>query len=115
MKDAVITVTLKNGKTYQYSANEYKVVRRGSKAKTPEVQVVTSEPAAPLNRNRVQLHAGVGYKGFYTSVNSSDIIVKEKRVPVFGVSYFRLLNEDTSIGATVMSNGVYTLGVGKDF
>jgi len=115
MKDGTITVQLKDGKKYIFSTNEYKVVRRGSKRAEPVEQIVVAQQPDTTNRNRVQLHGGVGYKGFDTSVNSSDIVVREKRVPVFGVSYFRLLDNDASIGASIFTNGVITLGVGKDF
>lgn len=120
MKDGVITVKLKDGKEYKFSTNEFKVVKRGSKTKQEAAPQVTPVASAPTKTpaakpNRLMVHGGVGFDGLSTKVNSNDVVVKEKREPVFGLSYQRLVVDDVSFGASIFTNETFLLGVGKDF
>tara|TARA_R110000868_G_scaffold66014_4_gene196982 strand:- start:2258 stop:2689 length:432 start_codon:yes stop_codon:yes gene_type:complete len=117
LKDSEITVTLKNGKTYKFSGNEYKVVKRGSKAKLetqlPGHNVVVINPAR--KRNRLTVHGGIGFDGLSTANSSNSVQVKQAKEPVFGLSLSRDFDYDFSLSATVLTNQTYLLGVGQDF
>ena len=115
LKDSVITVTLKDGKTYKFNGNEYKVVKRGSKAKlVPEVRPVVVQAPAP-KRNRITVHGGVGFDGLNTQLASNSVTIKQDKEPVFGLSFSRNFYKDYSVSATALTNQTYLLGVGQDF
>jgi hypothetical protein len=118
MKDAVITVTLKNGKTYTYSANEYKVVRRGT-GHGPQVKAAIAKMEHFLRqeerKNRVTLHAGIGFNGNTITSTPNQTVIEDKRAPVFGISYSRELGERYSITGTALTNSTFLLGVGLDY
>ena len=123
LKDAVITVTLTNGKVYTFSANEWMVVRR---KKASEIAKIADDKKKAedsdkkdsdkeVKRNRIAVHGGVGLLGLESSSNGSVVTIQEKTVPVFGISLSRLLTDKYSVTGTILSNRTFTLGLGLDF
>lgn len=116
LKDSVITVTLKDGKVYTFSGNEYKVVRRGSKAKPVEAELQKVTIVNHVRkRNRLVVHGGMGFDGLDVSNLNNTVTVKQSKEPVFGISLSRDFDYDFSLSATVLTNQTYLLGVGQDF
>lgn len=122
LKDGVITVTLKDGKVYTFSANEYKVVKRGAKAK-PIAKVEKSEqqqaPAAPAqesHKNRISLLVGHGLTGkMNLSSGPSTVDVQQDRDVIGGVMLQRDLNKDYHLIGGALTNKTFLLGVGVGF
>lgn len=121
MRDGVITVTLKSGKTYTYSLNEYKVVRRWQAAEETEEAVehhhrkhVEQHPAEH-SRNRIAVHSGVGPDGLKAAAAGNDVTVSQRYRALIGVSYSRKLDDRFSLQGTYLSNDTLTLGLGYDF
>jgi hypothetical protein len=120
MKDGKITVTLKDGTTYEYSTNEYKVVRRGSK-KAPAPIVADQKTEARreekvvAKKNRLMLNGGMGYDGNNVTVRDNSVTVEDNMEPVFGLTYIRDLDDRLSVSAGFLTNGTATLGVGGQF
>lgn len=121
LKDGVITVTLKDGKVYTFSANEYKVVKRGAKAK-PIAKVEKSEqqaPAAPVqesHKNRISLLVGHGLTGkMNISSGPSTVDVQQDRDVIGGVMLQRDLNKDYHLMGGALTNKTFLLGVGVGF
>jgi hypothetical protein len=116
LKDATITVTLTNGKTYTYSANEYMVVKRGqAKAAT---QTQTAAPTYSPEKEqpyRITLHGGVGFEGQDVTQAPNQVNVEERKAFVFGASLSRKVSDKVSVGATALSNETFLFGLGFDF
>lgn len=125
LKDGVITVTLKDGKQYSFSANEYKVVKRGSKAKveitnTKVEQSKEKAPAQPtppqeMSKNIVSFEVLKSSNGLTTSKNSNKVEVEETKKLGVGIQYQRNVYEDLFIGGRVDSNGGVGLSLGLGF
>lgn len=122
LKDATITVTLKNGKTYTYSANEYMVVKRGAKSAAPVQVAPLAEKSVPSQSSessegvyRLTLHGGMGFDGQNVDQSANQVEVTQKRAFVYGASLSRKVSEKVSVGGTVLSNKTYLLGIGYDF
>ena len=122
MKDGTITVTLKSGKTYTYSLNEYKVVKRGSGLPAGHEAIVELHKKVvelsenQQKKNRVRLMGGYGPSGkLESSVGASSATVKTETGVIGGVGYDRMLNKDISVGGQVQTNKTILLNVGKDF
>ena len=124
LKDAVITVKLKNGKEYTFSANTHAVVARDSSNSLKPAQVITVEKETVVEKavyleckapNRLRVFAGRGPSGVRVDRNVDSIKVKSDMKAVGGVGYDRMIDEQVSVGAQLMSNGTATLGLGVDF
>lgn len=111
LKDANITVTLKDGKQYTFTANEWKVVPRLDKVKVNERTVVVQSE----QNNRLTILGGVGPKGLNVTKSQDEITVENKKEGVFGLGYSRKITKRFSLGGQVISNGTYTLDLGVDF
>lgn len=109
LKDAKIVVTLKDGKEYTFSANQWKVVPRLDKAKAVAPTLVSEQ------KNRVRVLGGVGPQGFSVSKSPSEVIVKDKKEAVVGLGYERKITKRFSLGGEVISNGTYLFDFGIDF
>lgn len=114
LKDATIVVTLKSGKQYAFSANEWKVVPRLDKETvcTIKPELVIREEQTP---NRARFFGGVGQDGFNSKVEPNRHKVSTSYGPVFGMGYDRMISKRFSLGGQAISNGTYTLGLGFDF
>lgn len=131
LKDAVITVTLKNGKVYTYSANTHAVVLRASSNKKKPAEVVIVEKTTVVEKaskqmceesgfreqkkNRIRLMGGRGPDGVQADTGATSTRIKMSQGLVGGVGYDRSLNEEVNAGVQIMSNGTATLGLGLDF
>jgi hypothetical protein len=124
LKDAEITVRLKNGKEYKYSANTHAVVTRASSNKKKPAEVIVREKVvikerivevAKPTKNRVRLVGGRGPDGLDTDRKSDSVEISTRKGNVGGIGYDRLLDDKISVGAQIMSNGTSTLGLGLDF
>ena len=120
MKGGTITVTLKDGKTYTYSTDEYAVVKRGSKAVETEKSEVAAKPleAQPsvetAHKNILSLGLVRSKRGLRVSETSSTVEVENKKEVGVSVQYQRLISDDLYLGGQVDTNqGVgISLGVG---
>lgn len=130
LKDATITVKLKNGKEYTFSANTHAVVTRASsnKKKPPiviektlvvekAVEKIVEKRVEVSNKtsNRVRLLGGVGPTGVEAEKRGQSIVVSPLYGPVGGLGYDRMIKNNVSVGAQIMSNGTGALGLGLDF
>ena len=129
LKDAEITVKLKNGKEYKFSSNEYAVVSRKSSLKDKleekevneqhlvhilhvlHAEVVKREP----KKNRARLIGGYGPTGLKTERQGSSFKVTNSSGAVGGVGYDRMLDDKWSVNSQAVTNGTYMLGVGYDW
>lgn len=123
LKDGVITVKLKNGKEYTFSANEYMVVKRGQKSSVAETKGAESKPAPvnqkssePLHKNIVSVEGVYGTNGIDVKRDGSTYEMTEKKGLGLGLQYQRKLNDDGIYGnIRVDTNGNTGVGVGKGF
>lgn len=124
LKDAVITVTLKNGKQYTYSANEYMVVKRGAVKKVDKEStgqtvthvVVFSSEVKSSKKNRATLVVGYGPTGSLDNTDSaSKTEIEAKDGVVGGVILSRDLNQDVHVSGAVLTNKTGLIGVGVGF
>jgi hypothetical protein len=122
LKDGTITVTLKNGKQYEFSTNEWKVVPRRGDEVAPEADeededepTYVEQSVRPAGPNRVRLMAGVGPTGLKDSRSPGKIHVETDFGAVGGVGLDRSLTDRISINGSAYTNGTFSLGVGLDF
>lgn len=126
MKDGVITVTLKDGKQYTFSANEYKVVKRGSKAKVEVVQEELKQTQEHVNQSAqpevAKRHKHIISGELVRSKNGLDVInntnevdIKTKKEIGVGIQYQFNVYEDLYIGGRVDSNGGTAINLGIGF
>ena len=122
MKGGKIAVTLKDGKAYSYSSDEYMVVPRRKKAKPKkedEVQVLAKAPAAyvePKARpNSLRFYGGAGPSGLSATTGTTSVKVSQDWGPVFGLGYGRKISERFSLEAEGFSNLTGVLGLGWAF
>lgn len=119
MKDGEITVKLKDGKTYTFSANQMKVVPRKEKKKAvsaPE-QTITkqTEEKAKYDKNSLLLHAGLGRMGLQSKYNNGQHQISERdQVPVGGATYCRNMGSG-GLCASGFTNSTFTLGIKVDY
>lgn len=118
LKDGTITVTTKDGKTYTFSENNWKVVSRTVKVKksvtkpVPNV-VVTTRVKTPENSIFAIVGAGK------TKIESSEVVNGEVTIdheyePVYGIRYVR--SKDVySMSIDYLSNKTATVGLGYSF
>ena len=122
LKDASITVTLKNGKQYKYSANEYAVVKRenpknvvieinheGKRTTHQSPAIVVGGP------NTVKALGGAGPSGLKMTIGSSSVTIEQDYGFTYGLGYSRQLNKRWSLEAVGLSNKTGLLGLGYSF
>lgn len=113
LKDGMITVTLKSGKQYTFSTNEYKVVKRGHEHAAPAL--VQAEPAAKPSKVRLRIMGGTGPSGELnvTKTNTSATIKTDNdAVGAFGLDVS--VGKGWSINGQVQTNSSGFLGLGLD-
>lgn len=133
LKDAVITVTLTNGKEYKYSANEYAVIKRNAKAKEVESLAVFEKSPEDKNRelfkqsldtqaianakkkNILSVGAVSSQKGFSTSSSASTINVDTKRKIGGELMYQNNIYKDYYLGGRLDTNGGGSVNFGIGF
>lgn len=124
LEGATVTVTLKNGKTYEYKSDEMAVVPRSNldvnAAKVAAFHTLhkklVSKEIVKNKKHRVYGLLGYGPTGnLKTSTNGSKYKTEHEEGAVFGVGYQFKLSEDLNIGGQVQSNETFSLSVGTDF
>jgi hypothetical protein len=111
LKDATITVTLKNGKKYEFSANTHKVVTREDKLPAPVGLKVTQMPAEEKSKVSVILHAGIGMDGLKTTTNNNLITVRENVKPVVGATLCTETSKKLDACISTFSNSLTAVGI----
>lgn len=124
LQGGVITVTLKDGKTYTFSSDEYAVVKRGEKTplqvttleETEEEKLVLPEVVRVERKNIVSLGVVNGTSTrLRTSSSSSHVEVKTERQTGVQAQYQRLINDRGAylgVQADTNENVGVSLGVG---
>jgi hypothetical protein len=107
-RGGVITFTDRNGVVYTFKAEDYKIVKRGSKSK-PKVIIVEKEKKE--SRHKLGVHLGGGPHGIKNENVNGKHKVSQRYRPVGGLSYGYEVEEGTHLGATVLSNETVTLDV----
>ncbi len=116
MRDGNITVTLKSGKQYEYSTNEWMVVRRGSKkVQVAGTRELVEESQVVAGPNKLRLMGGYGPNGLQAEQRGSTLHVESKYGLVGGLGYARQLSRRLSLGASIYTNGTTSLDLGVDF
>lgn len=118
MRGGKIVVTLKDGKSYEFSTDEYMVVRRHATAPpTTEapVQVVERSSRSEETRNVITAFIGSGAGGLQTQHNPSSVTINSRQVGVFGFGFSRRISELFSVQAVGLSNRTGVLGLGVNF
>ncbi len=125
LKDGEITVKLKNGKTYTYSTNEYKVVKRGNPVLLGATPVTVSESSKKgvesENQKKKSKHiiSGEISRSFSgrlntnTYPNETDVEVR-KRTGV-GIMYQYNFIDNLYLGGRIDSNGGAGINLGLGF
>lgn len=124
LEGATVTVTLKNGKTYEYKSEEMAVVKRENidinAAANQELatvkQQIKDKKLVKNKKNRVYVLGGYGNTGSLdVSTNGSTYQTKHSKGAVGGIGYQRKLNEKVNVGVQVQTNGTTSLSIGTDF
>jgi len=120
MKDGTITVTLKDGSTYTFSTNEYKVVKREGKKLPAEEGVAATRiaPAAsPAKRNKHIVSGELirSNGGLRTSTSVNDVEVRNRKDLGLGIQYQYNFHKDLYLGGRVDSNGGTGVSLGVGF
>lgn len=109
LQGGTITVTLKNGKTYTYSADEYAVVKRGAKSApsaeegSEQASVPVAEPKKSKHRLSLLLGGGIGPSGLGVSSDPNRTAVEERMRPV-GTAGLCALKDGGGVCGTVGTN-----------
>ena len=126
MKDGVITVTLKDGKQYTFSTNEYKVVRRGESAKVIQVATDSKQAQEQVNQSTqpeiAKKHKHIVSGELVRSKNGLDVTnganevdVKTKKEIGVGIQYQYNIYRDLYLGGRFDSNGGTSVNFGIGF
>jgi hypothetical protein len=125
LKDGTITVTLKNGKQYTFSANDYMVVKRG--AKSPKLELAEKEVSAlkekvsaqakepKRTKHIVSAEAIHSNRGLDTSSSANHVDVKSQKQLGLGLQYQYNVYEDLYMGGRIDTNGGTGLNFGIGF
>jgi len=105
LKDAKIKVTLKNGQTYEFSANKYKVVKRENK---------TSRQKKSRIKHSIGLLGGYSQSRLDVNVNNTTVTSQTKNEPVVGLEY-RMTIDGYFGEIVILNNDTALIGVGKEF
>jgi hypothetical protein len=114
LKDAVITVTLKSGEVYTFSANTHKVVRRGVKAELRDEMLLPGEPA--------RTHVSAKWSSLlFVAHGPTDMVhtknpqpgqahsVRQEKGLVLGLGLTRRINDRFKLGGMVQTNETFGL------
>lgn len=124
LKDGVITVILKSGKTYTFSANEYMVVKRGSKAilavlPLPKTLENDRKPAVePLEKRLNHIVSGElvhSNRGLDTSTSTNQVDIETRKQIGVGLQYQYRIHRDVFMGGRVDTNGGTGVNLGVGF
>lgn len=114
LEGAIVTVTLKNGKTYSFKSEEYAVVKRDQMGQAEEEQA--SPRSKKEKKNRVYATAGHGLNGNQDVSKSGNVhSVSPSSGARVGAGYMRKVSDDLNLGVQIKTNGDIDLTVGTDF
>lgn len=121
LQGGVITVTLKDGKTYTFSSDEYAVVKRGSKtdlnladAKEKKQTLPPQEDVYP-HKNIISVGLVRSQNGFNIGANPNTISI-ETRDQIGGqIQYQRRVDKTVYLGGQIDTNGGFGANVGAGF
>lgn len=123
LQGATITVTLKNGKTYTFSADEYAVVKRGEETplqvtkledETEEKLVLPPEEVVG-HKNIVSVGAVYGKNKLKTSETGNKFEVESDRTLGLQLQYQRRMDDKVYLGGQADTNGSVGVNVGVGF
>lgn len=123
LQGATITVTLKNGKTYTFSADEYAVVKRGEETplqvtkledETEEKLVLPPEEVVG-HKNIVSVGAVYGKNKLKTSETGNKFEVESDRTLGLQLQYQRRMDDKVYLGGQADTNGNVGVNVGVGF
>ena len=118
MKDGTITVTLKDGKQYTYSTNEYKVVKRGTTKMSPSILADKKIPKSSRekdNKNIISLGAVRSKYGVDVDNTPSVTVVEDRYKFGAGLMYQRNFHKELWLGGRVDTNGGTEVNLGLGF
>ena len=128
LEGATVTVTLKNGKTYEYKSEKMAVVPRDGlgfykEASEAHAQAfnsihnkVISGELVKEKKNRVYGLMGYGQTGgLNVSTDGSHYKVEHEKGAVGGFGYQRKVGDDVNLGVQVQSNETTSFSLGLDF
>ena len=131
LQGGVITVTLKNGKTYTFSSDEYAVVKRGAdnvkgmsesevatvanQAYNTGKQVGKLEEKAAQPKNILSIGAVRSKNGFDTETTASTVDVKSRKDIGGSLQYQRRFDDNKYVGGRADTNGGAEINVGFGF
>lgn len=123
LKGGTITVTLKDGKQYTFSADEYAVVKRGTDS--PKVMLAEQQksekpieaPAKQQEAHKNIVSVGVirSTRGFNVSEGPSTVEVTSKKEIGASLQYQRRVTDKVYVGGQVDSNQGVGVNVGLGF
>ena len=125
LKEGEITVKLKNGKTYTYSTNEYKVVKRGNPVLLGASPVTVSESSKKgvesENQKKKSKHIISGeisrsFSGrLNTSTYSNETEIEVRKRTGVGIMYQYNFVDNLYLGGRIDSNGGVGINLGLGF
>lgn len=122
LKDGVITVTLKNGKTHTFSANEYAVVKREEKKLPVENTVVQqTHTTVVFQERKVNKHIISGELlssrngGLRDKSTANTVEIETERRVGVGIMYQNNIYDNIYLGGRVDSNGGAGINLGLGF
>lgn len=124
LEGATVTVTLKNGKTYEYKSEKMAVVPRENidinAAKVAGFETlrkkIVNKEIVKNKKNRIYGLIGQGPTGgLDVSTNGSHYSVEHDRGTVGGIGYQRKLDETINVGIQIQNNNTTSLSLGVDF
>ena len=124
LKGGTITVTLKSGKKYSFSSDEYFVSKRGQPKQEVKIPVLAKESklapksdfSAPAKKKHIisgELLRSNGDLDY--SSNASSVSVKNKKEIGVGIMYQYNFHKDLYLGGRVDSNGGTAINLGTGF
>ncbi len=125
LKEGEITVKLKNGKTYTYSTNEYKVVKRGNPVLLGDSPMTVSESlkkgVESENQKKKSKHIISGeisrsFSGrLNTNTYSNETDVEVRKRTGVGIMYQYNFIDNLYLGGRIDSNGGAGINLGLGF
>jgi hypothetical protein len=124
LEGATVTVTLKNGKKFEYKSSKMAVVPRDNlginalKAIHFDVlhEKLVKKELIKNKKNRIYGLAGIGPTGgLRTSTDGSRYKTSHKTGSVMGIGLQRKVDEEINIGIQIQNNDTTSLSLGLDF
>lgn len=122
LRDAVITVVLKDGQTHVFSANEYAVIKRQEKKLPVEDSQVEPTPTI-IAQPKVKAHKHIisgevlssRNGGIKDRVSGNSIEIETERKIGVGVMYQNNIHKNMYLGGRIDSNGGAGINLGLGF